>query len=72
MDCNYSETIADKYGNMNKKTKSIPAKRRRGHSLTACNVAPPATPNRPLNPKWPPGSGKRLNLRLFDPPINFR
>ena len=31
------------------------------------NAAPPATPNRPLNPKWPTGSGKRLNLRLFDP-----
>ena len=34
--------------------------------------SPPATPNCPLNPKWPTGSGKRLNLRLFDPPINFR
>ena len=31
----------------------------------------PATPNRPLNPNWPTGSGKRLTLRLFDPPINF-
>ena len=38
---------------------------------TACNTALSATPNRPLNPKWPMGSGKRLNLRLFDPPINF-
>ena len=36
--------------------------RRQGHSLTACNAAPPATTNRPLNPKWPTGSGKRLNL----------
>ena len=40
--------------------------------------SPPATPprllkpNRPLNPKWLIGFGKRLNLRLFDPPINFR
>ena len=47
--------------------------------------SPPATPHRlqrrtayKINnghegaPKWPTGSGKRLNLRLFDPPINFR
>ena len=32
----------------------------------------PTTPNCPLNLKWPTGSGKRLNLMLFDPPINFR
>ena len=50
----------------------IPAKRRRGHSLTACNAAPPATPARPLYPKWRMGSGNRSNLRLLDPPINFR
>ena len=30
-----------------------------GHSLTACNAALPATPHRPLNPKWPTGSGNR-------------
>ena len=34
----------------------------RGHSLTACNTALSATPHRPLNPKWPTGSGKRLIL----------
>merc|ERR1711884_290261 len=39
---------------------------------TACNAAPPATPPRPLYPKWPMGSGNRSNLRLLDPPINFR
>ena len=32
--------------------------------------SPPAIPNRPLNPKWLTGSGKKY-LRLFDPPINF-
>merc|ERR1711891_141657 len=30
----------------------IPAYRRRGHSLTACNAAPPATPHRLLNGRW--------------------
>ena len=50
----------------------IQAKRRRGHLLTACNAALLATPNRLLNPKWPTGSWKRWNLRLLDPPINFR
>ena len=39
---------------------------------TTCNVAPPATPHRKLNPKWPTGSGNRSNLRLLDPPNNFR
>ena len=34
--------------------------------------SPPATPPRPLYPKWPMGSGNRSNLRLLDPPINFR
>ena len=43
-----------------------------GHSLTACNALQPATHHRPLNPKWPTGSGNRLNLRLLDPLINFR
>ena len=42
-----------------------------GHSLTACNATQPATHHRPLNPKWPTGSGNRLNLRLLDPLINF-
>ena len=32
-----------------------------------CNAALPATPNHPLNQKWPTGSGKSLNLKLFDP-----
>ena len=32
--------------------------------------SPPTTPNCPLNPKRPTGSGKMLTLRLFDPPIN--
>ena len=41
-------------------------------SVTGGTRSPPETPNRPLNPKWPTRSGKRLNLRLFDPPINFR
>ena len=36
-----------------------------------CNAALPATPNHPLNQKWPTGSGKSLNLKLFDHPINF-
>ena len=43
----------------------------RGHSLTACNAALSATPHRPLTPKWPTGSGNRLNLRLLEPLINF-
>ena len=30
-----------------------------------------ATANRLLNPKWPTGSWKRINLRLLNPPINF-
>ena len=29
----------------------IPAYQRRGHSLTACNAAPPVRPHRLLNPK---------------------
>ena len=29
-----------------------------GHSLTACNAAPPATSHRLQNPKWPPGGPK--------------
>ena len=41
------------------------------HSLTTCNAAPPATPHRPLNPKWQAGSRNRSNLRLLDPPIHF-
>ena len=36
--------------------------------VTACNTSSPC----PLNPKWPTESGNRLNLRLLDPPINFR
>ena len=51
---------------------NIPSLRHQGHSLSACNAIPPAIPNHLLNPKWPTGSGKRFNLRLFDPPINFR
>ena len=31
-------------------------------SSTLGTRSPPATPNRPLNPKWPTGSGKSLNL----------
>ena len=37
-----------------------------------CNAAPPATPHRPLYQKWLTGSWNRWNLRLLDPPINFR
>ena len=37
-----------------------------------CNAAPPATPHRPLYQKWLTGSRNRSNLRLLDPPINFR
>ena len=33
---------------------------------------PPATLHRPLYLKWPTGSGNGSNLRLLDPPINFR
>ena len=50
----------------------IPAYRRRGHSLTAWNAAPPATPNRPIYTKWLTVSKKRSNLRLIDTAINFR
>ena len=38
---------------------------------TACNTTPPATPYRPLYPKWPTGSRNRSNLRLLDHLINF-
>ena len=54
-----------------KNESEIPAQRHRGHSLTACNAAPLATPNRPLNPKWPTGSGKGSNPRLLGAPVNF-
>ena len=42
--------------------RKIPAQRRQGHSLTACNAAPPATPPRPLYPngRWGPGIGQAL------------
>ena len=49
----------------------IPAQRRPGHSLTACNAAPPATPHCLLNPKCSTSSEKRSNIRLLDPPIKF-
>ena len=50
----------------------IPAKRRKGHLLTACNAAPPATPHRLLNPIGPTGSGNTSNPMLLDPQNNFR
>ena len=43
-----------------------------GDGGTRSPPAMPATPICLLDPKCSSGSGKRLNLRLFDPPINFR
>ena len=37
------------------------SQRQRGHSLTVCNSAQPATPHSLQNPKWPPGGPKMAN-----------
>ena len=50
--------VDDFTGDHEKEGCKIPAQRRRGRSLTACNAAPPATPHRLQNPKWPPGGPK--------------
>ena len=39
------------------------------HHLQHCTAW---TPHHLLNQKWTTGSGNRSNLRLLDPPINFR
>ena len=53
-----------------KHTNIIPALQRRGHSFIAYNAAPPETPLRLLNSKWPTVSENRSNRRLLGLPYN--
>ena len=55
----------------------IPASRRRGPLLTACNTSPSMRTTKIQNgrqgaPKWPTGSGKRCTRRFLGAPVNFR
>ena len=54
----------------------IPASRRRGPLLTACNTSPSMRTTKIQNgrqgaPKWPTGSGKECTPRIWGAPVNF-
>ena len=61
------------FGSSRKKTYEIPAWRRRGHSLTACNAAPPAKSNMAARgPKMADGVWKGVYCRFLGVVSHFR